>query len=53
MSASVMDGHVSRVFALAYHPSDPNTILSGGWDDTVQVDLPIIRALLHYDYYVS
>ncbi len=37
MSISVMDGHMSRVFALAYHPSDSRILVSAGWDDTVQV----------------
>ena len=32
-----MDGHASRVFAVRYHPSDPTSFLSAGWDDTVQV----------------
>jgi WD40 repeat protein len=33
---SVMDGHMSRVYALKFHPSDTKILLSGGWDDTVQ-----------------
>ena len=48
MSASVMDGHVSRVFALAYHPSDPHTLLSAGWDDTVQVITKVISWEMNY-----
>ncbi|XP_035216954.1 ribosome biogenesis protein WDR12 homolog [Stegodyphus dumicola] len=32
----VMDGHTMRVFALRYHPTNKNELLSGGWDDTVQ-----------------
>ncbi len=39
MSVSVMDGHMSRVFALVYHPSDPQILVSAGWDDTVQVGI--------------
>ena len=31
-----MDGHTSRVYALKYHPTDPNVLVSAGWDDTVQ-----------------
>ena len=31
-----MDGHMSRVYALKFHPSDTKILLSGGWDDTVQ-----------------
>lgn len=31
-----MDGHKARVFAVHFHPADPFTFLSGGWDDTVQ-----------------
>lgn len=30
-------GHSNRVFALKYHPMHPHIILSGGWDNTVQV----------------
>jgi len=30
-------GHSNRVFSLKYHPTDPNILLSGGWDNTVQV----------------
>jgi len=30
-------GHSNRVFSLKYHPLEPNIILSGGWDNTVQV----------------
>eukprot|EP00913_Durusdinium_trenchii_P031706 g29692.t1 len=30
-------GHSNRIFSLKYHPEDPNIILSGGWDNTVQV----------------
>lgn len=30
-------GHSNRVFSLKYHPEDPNIVLSGGWDNTVQV----------------
>jgi len=30
-------GHSNRVFSLKYHPQDPNIILSGGWDNTVQI----------------
>jgi len=30
-------GHSNRVFSLKYHPTHPNIILSGGWDNTVQI----------------
>jgi WD40 repeat protein len=30
-------GHSNRVFSLKYHPTEPHIILSGGWDNTVQV----------------
>ncbi|GFU22528.1 WD_REPEATS_REGION domain-containing protein [Nephila pilipes] len=32
----IMDGHTNRVYALRYHPTRFNDLLSGGWDDTVQ-----------------
>uniref|UniRef100_H3A5P2 Uncharacterized protein n=1 Tax=Latimeria chalumnae TaxID=7897 RepID=H3A5P2_LATCH len=34
---TVMDGHRSRVFALAFHPGKESEFISGGWDDTVQL----------------
>lgn len=30
-------GHSNRIFSLKYHPTEPNIILSGGWDNTVQI----------------
>src|SRR5690606_2559632 len=30
-------GHSSRIFALKWHPYDQNILLSGGWDNTIQV----------------
>eukprot|EP00753_Platysulcus_tardus_P004272 PLAT12526.5.p2 GENE.PLAT12526.5~~PLAT12526.5.p2 ORF type:complete len:422 (+),score=231.27 PLAT12526.5:1739-3004(+) len=30
-------GHSNRVFSLHFHPSDDNIVVSGGWDNTVQV----------------
>lgn len=36
-SCDKMDGHASRVFAVKYHPSSPNILLSSGWDNTIQV----------------
>ena len=38
-SRDVMNGHRARVFAVQYHPHYPNTFISGGWDDTVQVKI--------------
>ncbi|KAG9392256.1 WD repeat-containing protein [Carpediemonas membranifera] len=35
--ANVTSGHFNRVFSLCYHPTDPNLLISGGWDNTVQV----------------
>jgi len=34
---TVTTGHSNRVFALKYHPMDPNCIITGGWDMTLQV----------------
>ena len=42
MSATIMDGHMSRIFGLAYHPHDPRLLISAGWDDTVQVSLELV-----------
>ncbi|KAJ3361334.1 hypothetical protein GGF31_002261 [Allomyces arbusculus] len=30
-------GHSNRVFCLRWHPRDPNTLASGGWDSTIQI----------------
>lgn len=30
-------GHSNRIFSLAWHPTDPNVLISGGWDNTIQV----------------
>eukprot|EP00927_Polykrikos_kofoidii_P002643 TRINITY_DN11061_c0_g2_i1.p1 TRINITY_DN11061_c0_g2~~TRINITY_DN11061_c0_g2_i1.p1 ORF type:complete len:363 (+),score=67.92 TRINITY_DN11061_c0_g2_i1:146-1234(+) len=30
-------GHSNRVFSLKYHPQHPHILLSGGWDNTVQM----------------
>ena len=30
-------GHTNRIFALKFHPTDPNLLMSGGWDSTVQI----------------
>lgn len=36
-SDSVTPGHSNRIFALAWHPTDPHLLLSAGWDGTMQV----------------
>ncbi|PNH10753.1 WD repeat domain-containing protein [Tetrabaena socialis] len=37
-------GHTSHVFSLAWHPEDPQVLLSGGWDNRVLVwDLRVHR----------
>ena len=30
-------GHSDRIYALRFHPDDANLLLSGGWDNTVQI----------------
>ena len=30
-------GHSNRIFALKFHPTDPSVLLSGGWDNTIQI----------------
>jgi COMPASS component SWD3 len=30
-------GHANRIFTTKFHPFDDNILLSGGWDNTVQV----------------
>jgi COMPASS component SWD3 len=32
-----LPGHGNRIFAIKYDPKDPNVIVSGGWDKTLQV----------------
>ena len=29
--------HSNRIFSVKYHPKDPNVLISGGWDNTIQV----------------
>eukprot|EP00924_Labyrinthula_sp_SR-Ha-C_P013881 maker-scaffold_5-augustus-gene-16.14-mRNA-1 protein AED:0.13 eAED:0.18 QI:0/0/0/1/0/0.33/3/0/575 len=42
----VTPGHSNRVFSLKFNPDDPNTLISGGWDNTVQIwDLRVSRAV--------
>eukprot|EP00002_Diphylleia_rotans_P028207 TRINITY_DN568_c0_g1_i1.p1 TRINITY_DN568_c0_g1~~TRINITY_DN568_c0_g1_i1.p1 ORF type:complete len:350 (+),score=59.43 TRINITY_DN568_c0_g1_i1:100-1149(+) len=39
-------GHANRVFSLKFHPKNENLIISGGWDDTIQVwDVRIDQAV--------
>lgn len=33
----ILPGHTNRIFSLIFNPSDPNILVSGGWDDTLQV----------------
>nr|XP_060636530.1 uncharacterized WD repeat-containing protein alr2800-like [Anolis sagrei ordinatus] len=35
-SPSLMDGHMYRVYSVAFFPENDNRFISGGWDDTVQ-----------------
>lgn len=30
-------GHANRIFSVHFHPTNPNMIISGGWDNTIQV----------------
>jgi len=30
-------GHSNRIFAVKFHPTDPSVLLSGGWDNTIQI----------------
>ena len=34
---TITPGHSNRVFSLKFSPTDPNIIISGGWDNTVQI----------------
>lgn len=36
-AGAVGRAHASRVFTVRWHPDDPNTLLSGGWDKFVKV----------------
>ena len=33
----VAAGHSNRIFALKWHPTEPNCLVSGGWDNTIQI----------------
>lgn len=37
MGAKGDAGHSNRIFSIKWHPDDPNIIVSGGWDNTVQI----------------
>lgn len=43
-------GHSSRVYALKYHPTEKNLLISGGWDNTVQIWDDRIPTSQHYIY---
>lgn len=34
---NVTTGHSNQIFSLKYHPTDENCLISGGWDNTIQV----------------
>lgn len=36
-SAKVTPGHSNRIFSVKVHPNDDNMVLTGGWDNTVQI----------------
>ena len=36
-STKASPGHSNRVFSVKYVPGDENTVVSGGWDNTVQI----------------
>ena len=36
-SEAAAAGHSNRIFALKWHPTEPNCIVSGGWDNTIQI----------------
>ncbi|KAJ8322879.1 hypothetical protein QVD99_007434 [Batrachochytrium dendrobatidis] len=33
----VTAGHSNRIFCVKHHPKDPNMLISGGWDNTLQI----------------
>lgn len=43
---TVMDGHSSRVFAVTFHPERETEFISGGWDNTVQVNYHVVSIML-------
>jgi len=36
-STSTTTGHSNRVYVVKYHPKDENILVSGGWDNTIQI----------------
>lgn len=32
-----LPGHSNRVFSVKFHPDDPNVLVSGGWDNSIQI----------------
>jgi len=35
--AGDLQGHSNRIFCVKFNPNDPNMLVSGGWDQTVQI----------------
>lgn len=62
-SGHVTSGHSNKIFAVKFHPTDTNLLVSGGWDKTVQVrqtqrwllftihNFPISIQLTHKSYF--
>ena len=43
---AVTAGHSNRIFSMKFHPTDENVLLSGGWDNTIQIwDLRVKHAV--------
>lgn len=46
--SDVVDGHKSRTFSGAFHPSDPNFVATGGWDNLIQFwDVRLAQSARH------
>ena len=41
-------GHSNRIFCVKFNPTDPNMIVSGGWDRTVQLMDLRVRCPVNY-----
>eukprot|EP00899_Mesostigma_viride_P013180 jgi/Mesvir1/21863/Mv04240-RA.1 len=37
IQGEITTGHSNRVFAVRFHPTDANVVMSAGWDNTIQI----------------
>jgi WD40 repeat protein len=48
--AGDLHGHSNRIFCVKFNPNDPNMVVSGGWDRTVQIYDLRVRGPVNFFY---